>query len=212
MSWVVTNGKNYLNKNARGVITATTSANHATQFAEKNRADDFLKNLPKAFRNLRYFSVLQPEVEVAAALSEEEETVEMVSTVVNLDIDDSILDGNEFLFQVQNFQNFVTRAHEQKAVLVEAQRRTEAELADLEHAIEFSKTKDGYKLYKMFRDARLRRRKYKDAIIRIDALMSAEPMELIHADVVGRLRGLDDRHYTPRALPELFVKAGAEAG
>ena len=217
MPWLITNGKTYLNRNSKGVITATTNINHAVNFADKKQAEAFLINVPKSFKNLGYFCVLTDfrsaqNNAVEANDTEDVNITAMPRSLRGLSIDDDILNGASFLSHVKDYQNFVTKAINQRTALVEALDRIDAELMDIEHAIEFSQCNapQGYKFYRMMRDTRRRRRQYKDAIRRIDILLEdGHQEEVLTPNLIPALKGLDNRKYQPRALPELFQGASA---
>ena len=216
MPWLITNGKTYLNRNSKGVITATANINHAAKFTDRKQAETFLVNVPKSFKNLGYFCVLTEFRGAKSTTQSADETQEgaemqaMPKSIRGLTIDDDILNGAAFLDHVKEYQSFVSRAVNQRASLVEALDRVDAELLDIEHAIEFSQCNapQGYRFYRLMRDTRRRRRQYKDAIRRIDILLEDGRQENVLApSLVPALKGLENRKYLPRALPELFQEA-----
>ena len=62
----------------------------------------------------------------------------------------------------------------------------------------------GYQLYKLLHDARVRRRKCKNAIAWIDFILEQRPERFVENDPSARIVGTRSRDYAPRALPELF--------
>ena len=80
------------------------------------------------------------------------------------------------------------------------------EIEDLEHAAEFYNldASHGYQLYKLLHDARVRRRKCKNAIAWIDYILEQAPDRFIENDPSPRIAGTRSRDYAPRALPALF--------
>ena len=86
------------------------------------------------------------------------------------------------------------------------------EICDIMHYIEFNNldAAKGYKVYKMLKDCRMRRRKIKDEHEKVNAAIQV----LANDDLIEKLkialkqmRGLDQRLYTPRVLTELFADA-----
>ena len=75
-----------------------------------------------------------------------------------------------------------------------------------EHAAEFYNldASHGYQLYKLLHDARVRRRKCKNAIAWIDFILEQRPERFVENDPSARIVGTRSRDYAPRALPELF--------
>lgn len=86
------------------------------------------------------------------------------------------------------------------------------EICDIMHYIEFNNldAAKGYKMYKMLKDCRLRRRKIKDEHEKVNAAIQVlANEELIEKMKVAfkQMKGLDYRMYTPRVLTELFADA-----
>ena len=84
-----------------------------------------------------------------------------------------MLSAEFYLQHFKDFREFIQTIHSQLDVLVNAQKKVELEVEDIEHAAEFYNldASHGYQLYKMLHDARVRRRKYKNAITRIDYIL-----------------------------------------
>ena len=52
----------------------------------------------------------------------------------------------------------------------------------------------------------IERRKYKDFIYLSNVLMSSGADTIVKNNVIGSIRNMDNREYTPRELPEIFQK------
>lgn len=131
-------------------------------------------------------------------------------------IDESLLDINEFIAQTSGFGKFLTNAAEQKPILIKAIEQVDMEIMDIEHGIEFSKCNvvGGYQWYKMLREARQRRRAYKDALQCIEYVLELEIKKAEVKNTARRCEGLKHRKYSPRVLTELtdfFKREGAPA-
>lgn len=214
MPWVISNGKTYINKNASNALTPTKDVTKAEWFEDQYQAEQFRKNMPKSLRNLNYVCTFLPPKEAEGAPTTAAVARETVHTTDNLQIDPAILELNTFVDNISSFQKFVETAHKQKAVLEEGIKRVEAEITDIEHAIEFSHCNvvGGYQWYKMLQEARQRRRTYKNAVMRIDILMATNPMPIAQSNLVNQIKGTGNLKYTPRALPHLFAKGGTPIG
>lgn len=216
MPWVISNGKNYLNKNSIGALTPTKDASKAERFEDQSLAERFRKNLPKSLRNLNYVTMFVPfETEEEDRLvMETNTTVSLMKTTDDLSIDPAILELDTFVENISEFQKFVETASKQKSILEEGIKRVEAEILDIEHAIEFSHCNvvGGYQWYKMLQEARQRRRTYKNAVMRIEILMDANPMPIVETNLVNRIKGTGNLKYAPRALPHLFGEGGISIG
>lgn len=210
MPWVISNGKTYINKNAVGELKPAKSVEKAEQFDDQFQAEQFRKNMPKSLRNLNYVCTFIPDVAEEAPAASIKMIKEPVKTTDSLDIDPAILELDTFVDNIAGFQKFIEMASRQKAILEEGIERVEAEITDIEHAIEFSHCNvvGGYQWYKMLQEARQRRRTYKNAVMRIEILMTANPMPLVQANLVNRIKGTGNLKYAPRALPHIFEENG----
>ena len=120
-------------------------------------------------------------------------------------INESLLDIDEFVAQTSEFGQFLTNAVEQKPILIKAIEQVDLEIMDIEHGIEFSKCNvvGGYQWYKMLREARQRRRAYKDALQCIEYVLELEIKKAEVKNTARRCEGLKHRKYSPRVLTEL---------
>ena len=55
MSWVITNDKFFVRCDKRGCATPVIDKRRAKIFDERFNADEFLRSLPKAMKNLGYY-------------------------------------------------------------------------------------------------------------------------------------------------------------
>lgn len=90
--------------------------------------------------------------------------------------------------------------------------QVDKEICDIMHYIEFNNldATNGYKTYKMLKDCRLRRRKIKDDLEKVNIIIPAfEDKEFVGKlkTCLNQIKGLEHRKYTPRILDELFEDA-----
>ena len=80
------------------------------------------------------------------------------------------------------------------------------EITDIEHAAEFYNLNaaQGYKLYKVLHDARIRRREIKNKHDILQWVISKKVEKLSNNALNGQIRNIKARTYTPRVLKELF--------
>lgn len=208
MPWVITNGKNYVSKDKNGKCQTTPSLDTALHFADRKAVDKYRKSLPKSLKNLCYYpTFVQDEAEPNDSDVEDREHAPVVASP-DVIVDESMLDAETFIAKIQDFQEFVTSAIQQRPLLVDAQQQAEAEIKDIEHAVEFYNynAAEGYQMFRRLKDARIRRRQYKDSIAWIDIFMESNPRSVAEANTVNRIRGMRHRQYMPLALPELFER------
>lgn len=80
------------------------------------------------------------------------------------------------------------------------------EICDIMHIAEFNELNvvQGYKVYKTLHDARLKRRKIKDNIEKINILQSTGLTADFSSSVSKKIEGLYNRSYTPRTDTDAF--------
>ena len=93
-----------------------------------------------------------------------------------------------------------------KKVLALEYLRIEREITDIYHAMEFYSldAAKGYKMYRMMHEILIKRRKNKDESLKIDYILAGGIKGLENNTTKQRIDKLDNRHYQPRALKELF--------
>ena len=187
--YIITNGRNYLGIDSNQQITTVAKRDKAKRFTY-DKAKNVLANLNKRLKNLGYY------------MESDEETnqfIEQASREDNQEI-------NTILFQVQEFESYVQDIGKKRDTLSYELSRVDAEIEDILHAAEFYSLNacEGYKLYKMLRNARIRRRKLKDYIEVVGYIEGATGKELAEGKGSKSILGKMSREYKPRVLNELF--------
>ena len=195
MTYAISNGKNYIGRDSTN-IHKPVPVFKATTFTDIDKAKNFLKNLPKSFRNLGYQLVIIGEENAEENKENKEKSVK--------EFDSNFMDSiKENVSIIQDFysQLAIQRQHYTKELEI-----AEKELVDIEHAAEFFKLNavQGYKLYKMMHDARVKRRKAKDALAIIEYILDDGPEGMMEGNTIRRIEGIDNREYRPRVLQSLF--------
>ena len=188
MPWIISNGKSYVEITPQNQMITTCYIDQAHAFTNKKTAEKYCSLLPKAMKNLKYKPIFisNPDPE-------------------NTDLRLELLSAEFYLQHLKDFREFIQTIHSQRDVLVNALKKAELEVEDIEHAAEFYNldASHGYQLYKMLHDARVRRRKCKNAIAWIDYILEQAPNRFIENDPSPRIVGTRSRDYAPRALPAL---------
>lgn len=185
----ISNGKSYVEIIGNNQMITTAYIDRAHTFNNKKTAEKYCSLLPKAMKNLKYkvIFISNPNPE-------------------NPDLQLELLTPEFYLTRLKNFSDFIHTIQCQRETLVTGQRKAELEIEDIEHAAEFYNldASHGYQLYKLLHDARVRRRKCKNAIAWIDFILEQRPERFVENDPSARIAGTRSRDYAPRALPELF--------
>lgn len=130
----------------------------------------------------------------------------IISTIeVKNDLSDVIIeiDVDEIMETLEmDFELLVKRKKVLELELLEIER----EITDIYHAMEFYNldAAKGYKIYKMMQERLIRRRQNKDETLKIDYILSGGIKGLTSKQTRKHFEALENRHYQPRALKELF--------
>ena len=156
MPWIISNGKSYVEIIGNNQMITTAYIDRAHTFNNKKTAEKYCSLLPKAMKNLKYkvIFISNPDPK-------------------NPDLQLELLTPEFYLTRLKNFSDFIHTIQYQRETLVTGQRKAELEIEDIEHAAEFYNldASHGYQLYKLLHDARVRRRKCKNAIAWIDFIL-----------------------------------------
>ena len=155
----------------------------------------------------RYQFVLK---EVPNNLSLEDDYLELErNAYISTRFDDM---NTDWKWEIENLISFCSQLKQYRVNLNHMLSEVDKEICDIMHYIEFYNldAAKGYKMYKMLKDCRLRRRKIKDEYEKVGAAITT----LANEDLIEKMKtalkqmkGLDNRVYTPRILTELFEEA-----
>lgn len=166
------------------------------------KANNVLQNMIKPTNRYQY-------ILIEAGNDEEEQ--EVVSNIEKKEWLDTRFDGlnTDWQSHLEEILSFVSQLQQYKCNLSYMYSQVEKEICDIMHYIEFNNldAANGYKIYKMLRECRLRRRKIKDEDVRvtvaIQALGNIELQDKLKESMC-QIKALDNRNYRPRVLNELF--------
>lgn len=187
--YVITNGTNYISYDKNQKMTVVSKKELAKRFTQ-TKAKNFVKNLIGTMKNLGYY--IEPDFE----------TNQLIEQSLNK-ADEEI---QNIFSRVQEFESYMQEMGKKRDALTYEMSKVDAEIEDILHAAEFYNLNayEGYKLYKMLHDARIRRRKLKDYIEIVGYVESATGKELAENKGSKSILGKMTREYTPRVLKELF--------
>lgn len=187
--FIITNGSGYIYYDKNQKMATTNKRELAKRFT-KEKAENFMKNLAGTMKNLGY------------RMEPDDETNQVIEQVIS-DTDESIA---EILTQVRSFESYMQDIGKKRDTLTYELSKVDAEIEDILHAAEFYNLNacEGYKLYKMLRDARIKRRKLKDYIEVVGYVERATGKDFANNVGSKSILGKETREYTPRVLNELF--------
>lgn len=187
--YVITNGFNYISYDKNQKMTVVSKKELAKRFTQ-TKAENFVKNLTGPMKNLGYH--IESDVET-------NQLIEQTSNEADKEI-------QNILSQVQEFESYMQEIGKKRDALTYEMSKVDAEIEDILHAAEFYNLNacEGYKLYKMLREARIKRRKLKDYIEVVGYVENTTGKELAENKGSKSILGKMTREYTPRVLKELF--------
>ena len=187
--YVITNGSDYIayDKNQKPI---TVSRRELAKRFTKTKADNFVLNLVGRMKNLGYH--VEPD----------NEANQVIEQVVN-GLDENIAD---ILFHVQNFESYMQELSKKRDMLNYELSKVDNEIEDILHAAEFYNLNacEGYKLYRMLRERRIKRRKLKDYIEVVGYIEGTTGKGFTSGKGSKSILGKESREYKPRVLNELF--------
>jgi len=113
---------------------------------------------------------------------------------------------NNMIGKIKEVEDFTKQLKTKRDQYVTKYNETNKEIIDIEHAAEFYNLNaaQGYKIYKMLHETRINRRKYKDGIIKISYILDGNFEDCSNGKIDEKISNMDERHYAPRVLKELF--------
>ena len=192
MPYIIHDNNNYLIQNKKGQWSIANNIISATRWDEIEKANNVLNHNCKQIEKLKNFNW---EVK---CISQKDEATNLSSEPIELNYD--------ILEKVKEIHAFTKELEKRKSYLNGELSKIDLEIVDVEHAAEFYNlnASQGYKLYKLLHDLRVKRREVKDELQKINLTLGtsvkSENMENLERSILG----LDNRQYTPRINKELF--------
>ena len=190
MSYIICNDDNYLKQYKKCRYSIVHEMSEATKWSNLTKASNVQKRNPNKL-------CVKYQLEVKY-VSQKNSAYNPVAQQVEL--------GYDILDKVKEISAFSKEIEERRLYLIEMIHNIDLKIVDIEHAAEFYilNAAQGYKIYKMLHDARIKRRNYKDELKKIDLSLGtsirSKNMENLQKSIVG----LDNRKYEPRVIKELF--------
>lgn len=118
-------------------------------------------------------------------------------------IEYSYSDCVETVTEIANIGNRIQSMYD---VTINELKRVDSEICDIEHATEFYNlsASQGYKIYKMLHDARIRRREIKNRLHLLQWIRDKKVSGINGDNLNRKLTEIDNQQYRPRVLKELF--------
>lgn len=192
MPYIICNNDNYLAQNVGSGFSIVHSEEEAFKWQKIDKANNVCKKYCQVNKKVKKYHL---EVKY---VSQENKVINPVAKPIELEYD--ILD------KVKEISTFTKEIEERRLYLIEMVHNIDLEIVDIEHAAEFYtlNASQGYKLYKMLHDARIKRRTYKDELQKIDLSLGTSIRSVNMENLEKSIIGMDHRKYEPRVNKELF--------
>lgn len=189
--YVITDGHSYLTISPNNRLDTTDKLSMAQKYT-KEKANNVINNLPNRLKNIGYH--IEEDVETNSALEEK------YSDLRNKE--------KEILNKVKEFESYLKEIGEIRDDLSEELSIVDQEINDILHAAEFYSlnARDGYKLYKILHEKRIRRRELKNFIEKVGVIEGCSGKDLSARRASKSISGIENREYAPRILKELFER------
>lgn len=162
-------------------------------------------NMPKSFKNLGYHIEGKAEIVKTTQIQmcAQQNPSEHKKVIVKYDssyirgIKNQIVQIGDFIFELKN-------KREEASNIVD---RCEREIFDLEHNAEFYNKNacEGYKMWRRLGEIRRERRRAKDLIVIVDAILEDNSFDgILSQKTLNRISGLENRTYSIRELDDIF--------
>jgi hypothetical protein len=190
--YVISDGDKYSYREKSGRWSFTTDI---------KKADKFIHSKAQNILECQFSKKERINLKIEKYIKDKPILVEVVKEILRKEYE---FDFNNISTDFQKFYSNLLKYRTKIKIELED---IEKEKCDLEHYIEFSRKasgSDGYKMYRDYRDCRVRRRELKNESLRIDILLESKPENFADGNASRRLAGIETQKYEPRILKELF--------
>lgn len=162
-------------------------------------------NMPKSFKNLGYHIEGKAEIVKTTQTQTCPQQNHSEHKKVIVKYDSSYIQGiKNRIVQMGDFISELKNKREEAADIVD---KCEREIFDLEHNAEFYNKNacEGYKMWRRLGEIRRERRRAKDLIVVVDAILEDNSFDgILSQKTLNRISGLENRTYSIRELDNIF--------
>lgn len=190
MPYIICNNNYYLHQDKKCRLSIVHTMEEATRWSDISKANNVVTHNAK--RQVQLYGL---EVRY---ITNENVMVNSVAGPVEL--------GYDILDKIKEISTFTKEIEDRRLYLMDQLHTIDLEIVDIEHAAEFYilNAAQGYKIYKMLHDARVKRREYKDELQKINSTLGTSIKSNNMKNLEKSITGLENRKYTPRVNKELF--------
>lgn len=202
--FTIYNGDFYIAQFSTGLKPVRTKE-EAIQFKTYDKASSFMLNMPKSFKNLGYHIEGNAEIVKTTQTQTCPQQNPSEHKKVIVKYDSSYIQGVKN--QICQISNFISDLKNKRLEAVEIVEKCEREIFDLEHNAEFYNKNacEGYKMWRKLGEVRRERRRAKDLIVIVDAILEDNSFDgILSKKTLNRISGLENRTYSIRELDDIF--------
>lgn len=202
--FTIYNGDFYIAQFSTGLKPVRTKE-EAIQFKTYDKASSFMLNMPKSFKNLGYHIEGNAEIVKTTQTQTCPQQNPSEHKKVIVKYDSSYIQGVKN--QICQISNFISDLKNKRLEAIEIVEKCEREIFDLEHNAEFYNKNacEGYKMWRKLGEVRRERRRAKDLIVIVDAILEDNSFDgILSQKTLNRISGLENRTYSIRELDDIF--------
>lgn len=190
MPYIICNADSYLKQTKQGYSVVDT-INKATKWSRNESAEHVCQCMKRSDKYKDYMFEVK-------FVSSNNEIISCADDVIELHF--NILD------KIKDISEFAQQLEKRKSCLNSMLSKIDLEIVDIEHAAEFYELNaaQGYKIYKLLHDARIKRRAIKNELEEINLCLGTNIQSINLTNIEKSIIGLSNRKYTPRINKELF--------
>lgn len=202
--FTISNGDFYIAQFSTG-LKPVRAKEEAIQFKTYDKASSFMLNIPKSFKNLGYHIEGKAEIvkTTQTQTCSQQNPSEHKKVIVKYD--------SSYIQEVKNricqISDFIAELKSKRLEAVGIVEKCEREIFDLEHNAEFYNKNacEGYKMWHKLGEARRERRRAKDLIVIVDAILEDNSFDgILSQKTLNRISGLENRVYSVRECDDIF--------
>lgn len=202
--FTISNGNFYIAQFSTGLKPVRTKE-EAIQFKTYDKASSFMLNMPKSFKNLGYHIEGKAEIVKTTQTQTCPQQNPSEHKKVIVKYDSSYIQGVKN--RICQISDFIAELKSKRLEAVGIVEKCEREIFDLEHNAEFYNKNacEGYKMWHKLGETRRERRRAKDLIVIVDAILEDNSFDgILSQKTLNRISGLENRVYSVRECDDIF--------
>lgn len=178
----------------------------ATRWSKKTKIDNVFHNVKNSKKWSKYCLKIHYVSDDKPIEDKNGSTLEVKKVCVQTQNQDLLNGKDDVLNKITEIVQYVKEIEKRKDNLLYEIKKVEKEICDIEHAIEFKTLNvvDGYKMYKLLHDARIKRRCYKNELEKIVLVIGTSMKVDCLEKLQQSISNVDNKKYRPRINEELF--------